>query len=92
MSDTMIGSGRKSPRGRPSEAATQLANGDMTAPMSHGGHTQWPHFANMVLGLWLITSVFALDYKSAPLRTSDIASGAFIILFAAWSLSNRPSL
>ena len=66
-------------------------NGMTTAPMSHGENTPWPHFANMVLGLWLITSVFALDYRSAALRTSDIVSGALVILLAALSLSHRPT-
>ena len=30
-------------------------------------HSQgpWPHFANMSLGLWLITSAFALGYRSS---------------------------
>ncbi|MDQ2666660.1 MAG: NAD-dependent epimerase/dehydratase family protein [Gemmatimonadota bacterium] len=60
------------------------------APMTHGQSTSWPHFANMVLGLWLITSVFALDYRSTPLQVSDLVSGALVIVLAMLSLSQRP--
>lgn len=44
----------------------------------------------MTLGLWLITSAFALGYRSTALQVSDVASGVFVILFAALSLSRRP--
>ncbi|MEP7344218.1 MAG: vitamin K epoxide reductase family protein [Gemmatimonadaceae bacterium] len=57
---------------------------------SHGQSAPWPHFANMVLGLWLMTGVFTLDYRSAALVASDVASGALVILFAILSLSHRP--
>ncbi|MEO6192967.1 MAG: vitamin K epoxide reductase family protein [Thermoanaerobaculia bacterium] len=57
--------------------------------MAHGGAV-WPHFANMTLGLWLISSAFALGYRSAALQVSDVASGALVILLAALSLSRRP--
>ncbi|CAN5893125.1 hypothetical protein BH11GEM2_BH11GEM2_35870 [soil metagenome] len=60
------------------------------APMTHGQSTSWPHFANMVLGLWLITSVFALDYRSRALEVSDVVSGALVIVLAILSLSQRP--
>ena len=50
----------------------------------------WPHFANMTLGLWLISSAFALGYRSTALEVSDVASGALVILFAALSLAGRP--
>lgn len=50
----------------------------------------WPHFANMALGLWLITSAFALGYRSTALQVSDVASGTLVILFAALSLAGRP--
>jgi len=50
----------------------------------------WPHFANMTLGLWLITSAFALGYRSTALQVSDVASGVFVILFSSLSLSSRP--
>jgi uncharacterized membrane protein len=58
--------------------------------MSHDQGTPWPHFANMTLGVWLITSAFALGYGSRALQASDIVSGALVILLAGLSLSNRP--
>jgi uncharacterized membrane protein len=58
--------------------------------MEHSQGAPWPHFANMTLGLWLISSAFALGYRSRPLQVSDIASGALVILLAALSLSDRP--
>ena len=58
--------------------------------MSHGEPAHRAHFANMVLGIWLITSVFALGYRSRPLQASDIASGVLVILLATLSLSRRP--
>jgi uncharacterized membrane protein len=58
----------------------------------HAAHSPpaWPHFANMTLGLWLISSAFALGYRSTALQVSDVASGVFVILFAALSLSSQP--
>jgi hypothetical protein len=58
--------------------------------MAHGQGAAWPHFANMTVGLWLITSAFALGYRSAALQVSDVASGALVIVLAALSLSRRP--
>ncbi len=58
--------------------------------MAHGGGVVWPHFANMVLGVWLVTSAFALGLESPGLQASDVASGALVILFAGLSLSPRP--
>jgi uncharacterized membrane protein len=49
----------------------------------------WAHFANMTLGLWLITSVFALGYNSTALQVSDAVSGVLVIFFAIISLSKR---
>ncbi|MEP6574493.1 MAG: vitamin K epoxide reductase family protein [Gemmatimonadota bacterium] len=75
----------------PDADGSMAANEGMAAaPMSHGQSTPWPHFANMVLGLWLITGAFALDYRSSGLVASDIASGALVILLAILSLSGRP--
>ena len=59
-------------------------------PMAHGQATPWPHFANMALGAWLITSAFALAYQSRALQASDIVSGTLVILLATLSLSRRP--
>ena len=58
--------------------------------MAHGQGAAWPHFANMTVGLWLITSAFALGYRSAALQVSDVASGALVLVLAALSLSRRP--
>ena len=63
--------------------------GDASMTMAHGQAALWPHFANIALGVWLITSPFALGYRSTPLQVSDVASGAFVILLAAFSLSRR---
>jgi uncharacterized membrane protein len=62
----------------------------MAMPM--GSEVPWPHFANMALGLWLITSAFALAYRSTALQASDVVSGTLVIVLAALSLSNRPFL
>jgi nucleoside-diphosphate-sugar epimerase/uncharacterized membrane protein len=74
--------------GMQSHEAAAAAPGDAT--MAHAQGASWPHFANMVLGLWLISSAFALGYHSTALQVSDIASGALVILLAALSLSRRP--
>ncbi|MEO8050309.1 MAG: vitamin K epoxide reductase family protein [Acidobacteriota bacterium] len=59
------------------------------APKSHMEHMQpiWPHFANMVVGVWLTTNVFTLDYRSAALQASDAVGGALVIALAILSLS-----
>lgn len=44
----------------------------------------------MALGVWLITSAFALGYESRALQVSDVASGGLVILLAGLSLSRRP--
>lgn len=62
------------------------------ATMVHGHTVSWPHFANMVLGVWLITGVFALGYRSTALDVSDIVSGALILVMALLSLSGPPLL
>ncbi|MEO8576889.1 MAG: vitamin K epoxide reductase family protein [Gemmatimonadales bacterium] len=64
--------------------------GMSAAPMSHAQSTSWPHFANMVLGLWLITGVFAMDYRSTALEASDFVSGALVVILSILSLSHRP--
>ena len=60
--------------------------------MAHGQGTVWPHFANMALGVWLITGAFAMGYGSSALQVSDVASGVLVVLLAALSLSHRHSL
>ncbi len=61
------------------------------AMMEHEG-AKWPHFANMTLGLWLMTGVFALEYRSAALQVSDAVSGALVIVLAILSLSGSAGL
>jgi uncharacterized membrane protein len=61
------------------------------APMEHTA-PPWPHFANMVVGLWLTTSVFALGYRSTSLQVSDAVSGVLVIVLSILSLSHRPWL
>ena len=60
------------------------------AAMMQGSSTTWPHFANMVLGLWLITSAFAYDYRSSALVRSDVVSGALVIVLATLTLTGSP--
>jgi uncharacterized membrane protein len=52
----------------------------------------WPHFANMVVGLWQTTNVFAIEYRSTALQVSDAVSGVLVIILSILSLSDRPSL
>lgn len=76
------------------DKATQTHDGKtMTTGslMEHQG-AHWAHFANMTLGLWLITGVFALGYRSTALQVSDAVSGALVIILAILSLSSRPWL
>lgn len=70
--------------------ATAAAPSAAPMTMAHGGGAAWPHFANMTLGLWLITGAFALGSRGMALQVSDVASGALVILLAALSLSHRP--
>ena len=74
----------------PEHAGLSVNPGHENMTMSHGQVVPWPHFANMTVGIWLITSAFALDYGSTKLQVSDIVVGAVVILFAALSLSPRP--
>ncbi|MDO8502001.1 MAG: vitamin K epoxide reductase family protein [Gemmatimonadaceae bacterium] len=74
-----------------SEAPHQADHaGHAPMAMAHGQGAPWAHFANMTLGLWLITSAFALGYRSTALQLSDVVSGALVIMLAALSLSRRP--
>ena len=72
----------------PMESAQPAAVG---VQMEHMAPT-WPHFANMVVGLWLTTSIFALGYGSTALQASDAVSGVLIIILSILSLSHRPWL
>lgn len=63
---------------------------DMEGSGAMGAHGQaTPNaffFTVMILGLWLITSPFALDYDSTALTWSDIISGLLLIGLAAVTL------
>jgi hypothetical protein len=52
----------------------------------------WTYMVNCILGLCLITSPFLYNYKSSELVTSDIVSGALIILFECLSFAPSRSL
>lgn len=52
----------------------------------------WPHFANMILGVWLITNVFALGYRSSALQASDVISGVLVIVLAILSVSGTGAI
>lgn len=68
-------------------AADSDAVQERGAGMVHGLATPQAHFfAAIVLGVWLITSPFALDYRSAALTWSDVISGGLIIALAAVTL------
>ena len=56
-----------------------------TMAQNHGA--DWAHFANMILGVWLMTSSFALAYRSRALEASDLLSGALVIVLSVLSLS-----
>ena len=77
------------PTGAEKHAAMGADADGATMAMTHGGGAVWPHFANMALGLWLVTGAFALGLSRA-LQVSDVVSGALVLLFAGLSLSRRP--
>ena len=69
---------------------TESHDAAATMAMTHAQGLSWPHFANMALGLWLISSAFAMGYGRIALQVSDVTSGALVILLAALSLVGRP--
>lgn len=55
--------------------------------MEHGQGAYRAHFfAAIILGAWLITSPFTLDYRNAVLGWSDLVSGALVIVLASITL------
>ncbi|MBF6592393.1 MAG: vitamin K epoxide reductase family protein, partial [Ktedonobacterales bacterium] len=57
---------------------------------AHGQIAPWVHFfAAIILGVWLITSPSALDYRSAALSWSDVISGTLIVILAIVTLVRR---
>ena len=70
--------------------ATTAAPGHGAMAMAHDQGAHWAHFANMALGVWLVTGAFSLGYRSTALQASDVVSGALVILLAVLSVSRRP--
>lgn len=54
----------------------------------HARHL-WAPMANIALGSWLLTAPAMLDLRSQALAASDIASGAALLVCAAFTLSWR---
>ena len=72
----------------PSAKLTRKREPAAAAPgaMIMDGHEAiWAHFANMTLGVWLMSSPFSLGYRSTLLEASDLVGGALVILLAALS-------
>lgn len=71
-----------------------MQNDKPAVPLAQMEHMapRWPHYANMVVGLWLATSVFALGYRSTALQVSDAVSGSLVIILSVLSISDRPRL
>jgi len=55
----------------------------------HRETTLWMYFANIMLGLWLLTSPAVFDYRSVSLAWSDAASGALIVVLGVLALFPR---
>jgi uncharacterized membrane protein len=49
----------------------------------------WPHAANTVLGAWLATGPATSDLEQPLLESSDVASGALIVLLSGLACSRR---
>lgn len=47
----------------------------------------WAHFANIFLGVWLITSPTLLDYAQPAMIWSDWIAGVLLVVFGALSLN-----
>ena len=56
---------------------------DMRAPWL------WTNAAVMMLGLWLVSSPFTFEYRSAAMTWSDILSGTLLVVFAGMALVPR---
>jgi uncharacterized membrane protein len=92
----VVDSPRAHPNSVPSSDSTEMRMHDenpaMPSAQMQQMHPPWPHFANMVVGLWLATNVFTLGYRSTALQVSDAVSGGLVIILSILSLSNRPWL
>lgn len=70
----------------PSAGSAMPVSGDAMAAQG----PPWAHaIAAMILSVWLITSPFALNYRSAALTVSDVISGVLVISFAIVTLVRR---
>jgi hypothetical protein len=49
----------------------------------------WRDFANIILGVWLLSSPATLGYRDDPLVWSDLASGSLIVALGLLTLSAR---
>src|SRR6266542_4141493 len=58
----------------------------------HHERMLWTTLTSIVSGLWLIGSIFAVDYQSTALRWSDAISGLVIVAFGVVALSPRLDL
>lgn len=66
-----------------------MTNGAMT---TMGKGTPSAHFfASIILGIWLLSSPFALGYTSAVLTVSDAISGSLVVGFSVITLVRKPS-
>ncbi len=65
----------------------------MSERMSTNGQaTPSAHFvSSMIIGVWLVTSPFALGYVKPLLTTSDVTSGILVIVFATITLRWKSS-
>jgi hypothetical protein len=55
-----------------------------------GKPAAWEEWVNLVLGLWLIISPFALGFSTvAAAAWSAIVAGVLVAIFAAWALYNK---
>ena len=49
----------------------------------------WRDFANILLGVWLITSPATLGYRDPAMVTNDLAAGILIVILGTFTLSPR---
>jgi Vitamin K epoxide reductase family/SPW repeat len=52
-------------------------------------HWIWRDFANITLGVWLLSSPVTLGYRSLAMASSDIISGALIVVLGTLTLTPR---
>ena len=72
------------------DMAMPAASAGSDKAMAPAQHLHWAHFANMTVGIWLITGAFAISYGSRSLQVSDVISGMTVLGLAVLSLSRKP--